>query len=79
MATLLLASRSSCNESTNNEWFGVVADGDVILHPITWGVENPPQQSNRSIIVKNDTELFWNLDNYKVSSQHCGNLTLVPI
>ena len=79
MLELLLADRSSCNESANTENFGCIADErGVVKYRIAWG-----QRSGQMIVIEAPykpslQELFFRLNNYVVSSQASGQYFLVP-
>jgi hypothetical protein len=74
---LLLADRSPCNESANNDLFGCIAEGEVIRLKIPTG-----QKIRRLLIVPTpkspeDQALFFHLDNFVVSTVSCGQYYLV--
>ena len=71
---LILGSRSSCNESINNNYFGCIHEKEIIKHRVKWGEVLP----SGCIIVENDYPLFYQLNNYTVSSQCSGRLYLCP-
>ena len=73
-ATLLL--NASYDDSFNNcgHPFGYIKRDGVVTHTIWWG----QILETGCLLVESDSKLFWQLDNYKVSSQASGKLWLCP-
>ena len=75
MLTLLLADRSSWNESKAQNAFGVIVEGEVIRH---WVVSGTKLDTDCLVVPHEDCPLFWQLDNYRVSTRSGPMLYLVP-
>ncbi len=65
-------SRENAPENSN---FGFISQGGKVLHTVKCG----EILETGCLLVQNDSKLFWQLDNYRVSSQASGQLWLCPM
>ena len=77
MLTLLLADRSTWNESKAENAFGVIAEDDEVVRH--WVMSGSNLDTGCLVVPHEDCPLFWQLGNYKVSTRSGPMLYLVPV